>query len=147
MKELQIQRRVEMDIYKAFGIYKGLGDWEDEETYPHGMNKEQFNKLKEHFDTHMEGNTKYLIEQQPDFLLSDTYRNFDRAKAFSNWVNDYGHAYAQGKYGRNLDDGYGSFQGPNVVNYGDPDYKPNPNARTMEERFENIRPIDEEDNA
>ena len=78
-----------MNLWKAFGINKGLGDWEDDETYPHGMNKEQFNKLKEHFDTHMEGNTKYLIEQQPDFLLSDTYRDFDRAKAFSNWVNDY----------------------------------------------------------
>ena len=63
-----------MDIYKAFGIYKGLGDWEDEETYPHGMNKEQFNKLKEHFDK-ISGN--YKMADIPCALGMAQLKSFD----------------------------------------------------------------------
>lgn len=136
MKGLQIQRQHEMDIYKAFGIYKY------EEQNPHGMTDEQYDLLRQHFDTHMDGNDAYKLKNQPESILRDIQNPTDREDIWHGWLKEFGPAYAQGSYGRNTGD-FGSYQTPYAL---DPNLDQS-HRTPMSERLKDIKPIDEEDDA
>jgi len=119
-----------MDIYKAFGIQK-------DEKFPQGMNEEDYNTLRHHFDTHFKGNDAYILRYQPDTVLRHIKNPVDREDTWHLWINDYGPAYAQGKYGKNSGE-FGSFVSPYALHEGlDESHRP-----SFEERFTDIKEID-----
>ena len=116
---------------------KAADEWDI--PYPHGMNQEQYNTLRNHFDTHFAGNDAYIASQQPDTFLTPGYTAAqDTEAAWKGWIDDFGPAYAQGKYGRNLKE-FGSFQSPYVLH---PDLDQS-HRKPFEERFKNIEPIND----
>ena len=127
--------QMEKMLWKTFGIYKY------EEQNPHGMTDEQYALLRHHFDTHMDGNDAYKLKNQPESILRDIQNPTDREDTWHSWIREFGPAYAQGSYGRNLDDDFGSYQTPYLLN---PDLDQS-HRTPMSERFKDIRPIDEDD--
>lgn len=118
-------------LWKAFGIRKV-----NDEKFPQGMNEEDYNTLRQHFDTHFKGNDAYLLQHQPDTVLQHIENPIDREDTWHSWINEYGPAYAQGKYGKNSGE-FGSFVSPYTLHEGlDQSHR-----ASIEERFTNIEEI------
>jgi len=129
----------DLDDPFEFSLDKMLGKMfsiQKDEKFPQGMNEEDYNTLRQHFDTHFKGNDAYLLQHQPDTVLQHIENPIDREDTWHSWINEYGPAYAQGKYGKNSGE-FGSFVSPYTLHEGlDQSHR-----ASIEERFTNIEEI------